>query len=120
MEVNKRSSVRMALELGVDVFSCGTYLARTTTRDIHLDGAFIRCNSDEIFQNDMLELYFITDDEVSKPVYLRGMVVRSSEDGIGVLFGYSDIAFKWLLTTFCENIDTATMHEVVRASYTGR
>jgi hypothetical protein len=97
MNMNKRSTPRKDLQLDVDVFSCGTYLGRSTTRDIHADGAFIEGAADEFYQNDVLDLRFIPELDEIKPVRLRAMVVRGAVDGVGVLFGYGETEFMRLL-----------------------
>jgi hypothetical protein len=97
MVKNKRSTPRQGLALDVDIFNCCTYLGRSTIRDIHIDGAFIETDHDDLFQNDILELRFVPDADEIKPVRLRAMVVRNSGDGIGVLFSYGEHDFNNLL-----------------------
>jgi len=97
MDINKRSTPRKDLQLDVDVFSCGSYLGRSATRDMHVDGAFIECAVDDIFQNDVLDLRFIRDLDEVNPVRLRAMVVRGTIDGVGVIFGYGEMEFRRLL-----------------------
>lgn len=95
--MDKRSSVRMGLRLDVDIYNCGHYLGRGRTQNIHIDGAFIRDYTGELFHNDVLELVIVPCEEFRKPVYMRGMVVRGSSEGVGVLFGYDDTEFRGLL-----------------------
>jgi len=97
MRTNKRSTPRQGLALDVDVYYCGSYLGRSTTRDIHADGAFIERLPDDVYKNDVLELRLSRDEEKVRPIRLRAMVVRSSDDGVGVLFGYGEHDFNLLL-----------------------
>lgn len=97
MMKNKRSTPRHHIALDVDIFNCCTYLGRSTIRDIHIDGAFLEAYYDDLFRNDILELRFIPDVDEVKPVRLRAMVVRHSNDGIGVLFSYGENDFNNLL-----------------------
>jgi len=98
---NRRSTPRKELQLDVDIFACGTYLGRTTTRDIHADGAFIEAGADEVLVNDVVDLRFIPEENEIKPVRLRAMVVRDGRDGVGVLFGYGEMDFRRLLKKLC-------------------
>jgi hypothetical protein len=94
MMKNKRSTPRQDLALEVDIFNSSTYLGRSTIRDIHIDGAFIEADNNDLFRNDILELRFIPDADEIKPVCLRAMVVRGSDDGVGVIFSYGEHDFR--------------------------
>ena len=88
MKASKRSFVRMSRHFNVDIYNNGTYLGRGITTDIHMDGAFISFFTDDIERNDILDLCFTLDDEEKKQVNVRGLVVRVSSSGVGILFSY--------------------------------
>ena len=94
---NKRSTPRHHIAFDVEVYYCGSYWGRSTIRDIHADGAFIEKLPDDVYKNDVLELRLLRDTERARPIRLRAMVVRSSDDGVGVLFGYGEHDFNLLL-----------------------
>ena len=95
INVDKRSTSRMAQKFSVDVYNDDLYMGRCKTRDIHSDGAFIDdCVSE---QSDVLDLYFLLDEVKHDPVHLKGMVVRRPHHGAGVLFSYIDPEFRRLV-----------------------
>ena len=91
MNNNKRSSIRKPLGLDVDVYRFDEHLGRTRTRNISLDGAFIKSCSTELCSNDMLELKIHVHDDERTPLRLKARVVRSSDAGVGVQFDYGDM-----------------------------
>ena len=97
MNNNKRSSIRKPLGLDVDVYRFDENLGRTRTRDISLDGAFIKSCTTELCSNDMLELQIHVHDDERTPLRLKAKVVRSSDTGVGVQFDYSDMEYRRLL-----------------------
>ena len=111
--MDKRSSVRIPLQLDVDIYNCGCYLGRGTTRNIHIDGAFIRDYTGELFHNDVLELVIVPCEEFQKPVYMRGMVVRGCSEGVGVLFGYGETEFRRLLKKLFNNTEDECAYAAV-------
>lgn len=97
MNNNKRSSIRKPLGLEVDVYRFDEHLGRTHTRNISLDGAFIKNCSTELCSNDMLELKIHAHDDERTPLRLKAKVVRSSDTGVGVQFDYGDMEYRRLL-----------------------
>ena len=97
MNNNKRRSIRKPLDLDVDIFRFDEHLGRTRTRDISLDGAFIKSCSTELCSNDMLELHIHLHDDERDPLRLKATVVRSSNAGVGVKFDYGDLEYRRLL-----------------------
>ena len=97
MNNNKRSSIRKPLGLDVDIFRFDEHLGRTRTRDISLDGAFIKSCTTELCSNDMLELHIHVHDDERNPLRLKATVVRSSNAGVGVKFDYGDLEYRRLL-----------------------
>ena len=116
LTIDRRSTVRMPLQLDFDLYNCGTYLGRRTTRDIHIDSAFIEGCPDELLLNDIVELQVVLDDGGRRTVYIRGMVVRKSSAGVAVLFGYGEVEFRWLLSALYKNIDHDHRFEVMRVN----
>jgi hypothetical protein len=110
--------MRKSLQLSVDIYNCGSYLGRGTTRDIHIDGAFIEGCADGILQNDILELYIFSSEDDQLPVFLTAMVVRNSSQGVGVLFGCGEREFRWLLSTLGKISGNGGMHEAAHAGST--
>ena len=99
MDINKRSSIRKQLNLYVDVYSFDEYLGLYQTRDINLDGAFIKNCASKLHPDDLLELQFHIQDDEQNPLHLRATVARSSDEGVGVVFDYDDQEYKQLLDT---------------------
>ena len=97
MNNNNRSSIRKSLGLDVDVYRFDEHLGRTRTRDISLDGAFIKSCTTELYSNDMLELQIHVHDGERTPLRLKATVVRSSDAGVGVQFDYGDMEYRRLL-----------------------
>jgi len=97
MNNNNRSSIRKSLGLDVDVYRFDEHLGRTRTRDISLDGAFIKSCTTELCSNDMLELHIHVHDGERTPLRLKATVVRSSDAGVGVQFDYGDMEYRRLL-----------------------
>jgi hypothetical protein len=97
MNKNKRSSIRKPLNLHVNVYRSDEHMGRTRTRDISLDGAFIKSCSRELCLNDMLELHIHAHNNEQNPLSLKATVVRSSDAGVGVLFDYGDLEYRRLL-----------------------
>jgi hypothetical protein len=97
MNNNNRSSIRKSLGLDVDVYRFDEHLGRTRTRDISLDGAFIKSCKTELCSNDMLELHIHVHDGERTPLRLKATVVRSSDAGVGVQFDYGDMEYRRLL-----------------------
>ena len=97
----------------VDIYNKGTYIGRGNTRDIHMDGAFISNCPCVINQYDVLDLVIILDKEEQSQVNLRGMVVRRSSDGVGVLFSYDWEEFSRLLSVMYHNVNEKFAPNVV-------
>ena len=97
MNNNNRSSIRKSLGLDVDVYRFDEHLGRTRTRNISLDGAFIKSCTKELYSNDMLELQIHVHDGERTPLRLKATVVRSSDAGVGVQFDYGDMEYRRLL-----------------------
>ena len=97
MNNNNRSSIRKSLGLDVDVYRFDEHLGRTRTRNISLDGAFIKSCTTELYSNDMLELQIHVHDGERTPLRLKATVVRSSDAGVGVQFDYGDMEYRRLL-----------------------
>jgi hypothetical protein len=99
MKADSRSSIRKPLVLSVEVYSLGEHLGRTQTRDINLDGAFLECCARELHPNEILELLFHVHDNEQSTLRLRAAVIRSTEEGVGVLFDYDAQEYRRLLDT---------------------
>jgi hypothetical protein len=98
MSINRRSGIRKPLVLSIDVYSFDDYLGHTRTRDISLDGAFIERCSGKLDPDDMLELHFKIHDQRT-PLRLRATVVRTTDEGAGVVFDYGVEEYRRLLDT---------------------
>ncbi len=99
MNTNKRSNIRKLLHLYVDIYSFDKYLGLYQTRDMTLDGAFIDNFARKLYPDDLLELHFHVQDGELSPLHLRATVNRSSDEGVGVVFDYSDEEYRQLLDT---------------------
>jgi hypothetical protein len=99
MKKNCRSSIRKPLVFSVEVYSQDEHLGRTQTRDINLDGAFLECCARKLHPNEILELRFHVHDSEQTPLRLRATVIRSTEEGVAVLFAYGAQEYKRLLNT---------------------
>ena len=99
MKDNKRSSIRKPLDLSVDVFRFDEHLGLTQTRDISLEGAFIESCSRKLYPEDILELHIHVNDGVRNPLKLTATVVRSTDEGAGVVLDYGDDDYRRLLNT---------------------
>lgn len=97
MNVNNRSSIRKRLSLYVDIYSFDQYLGLYQTRDMNLDGAFIYICGRRISPDDLLELHFHLHDGERSPLLLRATVIRSSDEGIAVVFDYGVQEYRQLL-----------------------
>jgi len=97
MNNNKRSSIRKPLGLDIDVYRFDEHLGLTRTRNISLDGAFIKSCTTELCSNDILELHIHVHDDERNPLRLKATVVRSSSAGVGVQFDYGDMEYRRLL-----------------------
>lgn len=99
MKADSRSSVRKPLVFSVDIYRHDECLARTQTRDINLDGAFLECCARELHPNEILELDFHVHDYEQTPLRLSATVIGSTEEGVDVLFDYGAQEYKRLLNT---------------------
>jgi len=99
MKADSRSSIRKPLALSAEVYSHDEHLGRTQTRDINLDGAFLECCSRKLHPNEILELHFHVHDNEQTPLRLNATVMRSSEEGVAVLFDYGAPEYTRLLNT---------------------
>ena len=99
MKADRRRNMRKPLVLAVEVYDRDEHLGRTRTRDIDLDGAFLeRCKSD-LHPNDTVELHVHVHDNHPTPLRLTATVIRSTEDGVAVLFDYGAHEYSRLLNT---------------------
>ena len=105
MESNKRSFVRLSRKFDVDIYKKDTYLGRGTTRDIHIDGAFISFFTELVEPNDILSLSFIIDPKERKHVNIRGLVIRASSAGAGILFSYKMVEYIPLLNAMYSHVN---------------
>ena len=106
MNVNNRSSIRKRLNVSVDIYSFDEYLGLHQTRDMNLDGAFIANCARKLFPGDLLELQFHVQDGERNPLHLRATVIRSSDEGAGVVFDYDVQEYRQLLnivSTYANN-----------------
>jgi hypothetical protein len=99
MNIDKRSSIRKPVVLSVEVYSFNEHLGHTRTRDINLDGSFIENCSKKLYPHDLLELHFHMHDGDRNPLRLRATVVRSTDEGAGVVFDYGVEEYRRLLNT---------------------
>ena len=99
MKADNRSSVRKPLVFSVDVYSHDEHLGRTQTRNINLDSAFLECCARKLRTNEILELHFHVHDNEQTPLRLSATVIRSTEEGVDVLFDYGAQEYKRLLNT---------------------
>ena len=88
MNADDRTNIRKPLVLTVEVYRLDEYLGRTRTRDISLDGAFLERCARQLNPDDILELGVHVHDNEQTPLHLRATVVRSTEEGVAVLFDY--------------------------------
>jgi hypothetical protein len=80
----------------MDVYNRGEYIGRYNTRDINIDGALIEITGSELAPHDLLELKLYIQGEAAEPIHLKGIVMHSSEDGVGILFSYGEHEFRKL------------------------
>ena len=96
MNFDKRSALRIPLQQNVDIYRRGTYIGRGKTKNIHIDGAYINACPGTFSPNEVLQLRFYLGENGQQPVYLKGMIVHGSSEGLGILFSYTDQQFKTL------------------------
>lgn len=99
MNVDRRSCIRKPLVLSVEVYSIDEHLGLTQTRDINLNGAFIESCSRALYPNELLELHVHIHDSEQTPLRLKATVVRSTDEGAGVMFDYGVQEYRRLLNT---------------------
>ena len=99
MGANKRNNPRKRLNIYVDMYSYDKYLGLYRTRDMNLDGAFIDNVTRKLYPGDLLELHFHVHDGEQSPLWLKATVVRTSDEGVGIIFDYGVQEYRQLLDT---------------------
>lgn len=111
MKLHKRSSLRKKKQFEVDVYCNDICLGRGRITDIHTDGAFISHCPGGIKLHDHLGLRLIINEKSQETIHLNGMVMRISDEGVGVLFSYSETEFRRLLKSI-QSDDTGFVHNL--------
>jgi hypothetical protein len=84
--MNHRCSVRIPLRVEVDLFRHGHDLGRYMTRNIDSDGGFLETGALALFPSDIVKLAIAAPREDPGHVSIRAMVVRRTDEGVGLLF----------------------------------
>ncbi len=112
--MDHRCSARLPLRLTLDLFYRGEHLGRFTTRNIDSSGAFIEGDTPLLPANRLVELHFVSDNHQFEPLQRRGLVTRSDNGGVAVLFSDQPSGFLKMLDTVSANDDnTETDRELV-------
>ena len=119
MKADSRSSIRKPLVFSVELYCHDEHLGRTQTRDINLDGAFLECCTRKLHQNEILELHIDVHDNKQTPLHLTATVIRSTEEGVDVLFDYGAQEYKRLLDTISTYAHDGRMLKVPGFWYVG-
>ena len=80
----------------MDVYNRGEYLGRYKTENIHMDGALIGITDTFLEPHDLLELRLHRRRAMHDPLHIKGMIMHTSEKGVGVMFYYGEHVFQEL------------------------
>jgi hypothetical protein len=83
--MDHRYSVRLPLNLTVEVFKRERFLGRYITRNMDVEGVFIEMRTTELEANDVVKLVFIAPDCQHCDYTLLAGVVRVAADGAGMM-----------------------------------
>ena len=97
MAANDRNDFRKRLKLDVDVYRFDEYVGLCQTRDIDLNGAFIKHCGTRLVAHDPLELQLHVHDGEAGPLCLNATVTRSTDEGLDILFEYGTEEHRRLL-----------------------
>nr|WP_297348380.1 PilZ domain-containing protein [uncultured Glaciecola sp.] len=97
MSMYHRTYTRIPLTLEVDIQFKGGKLKRAYTRNINPFGAFIKLPKATLAINDFIKIYFTDKDNGDACVEQKGLVMHSSDDGVGILFASDSKDFRTML-----------------------
>ncbi|MGB5604243.1 MAG: PilZ domain-containing protein [Gammaproteobacteria bacterium] len=112
MYANKRSNVRKALYISVDVYNLGEHLGRYRSRNINIDGAFIDSCPCQLCPDDTLDLHFYFNESEQASLHLKATVIHSADMGVGVLFDYGDLEYRRLLNAIARYTSDGQAREI--------
>ncbi|MGD8854459.1 MAG: PilZ domain-containing protein [Gammaproteobacteria bacterium] len=84
--MNHRFSVRVPLRVEVKLSRHGNDLGRYMTRDIDSDGAYLETGQLVVFPNEIVDVGIRFPGENSGNLSIKGMIVRTTSQGIGLMF----------------------------------